>query len=87
MRTYFAPSGTVFLYNSDLSGDAVLTRHVGHGEVRLARCTVPLGDVLAFAAECVRDARIEALEDEDHATILGLPLPAAVAAGLIPRTG
>lgn len=51
---------TTFTGNSDLSGDLTITSAGSGGEVRIAA-----RDLLAFAAQFVRAARISTLEQED----------------------
>jgi hypothetical protein len=55
-------------YNSDFSGDAVVTVAGSDTEME-----VPCSALLAFAAEAVRRERISAIEDEEPHELLGLP--------------
>jgi hypothetical protein len=51
---------TTFTGNSDLSGDLTIASGQDGGEVR-----IPAADALSFAADFVRSARIEALEQRE----------------------
>ena len=63
----FSHGKVTFNYNSDLSGDIIISTALRYNELQ-----VPGEALLAFVAEYVRRQRIGALEDASASEILGV---------------
>ena len=63
----FSHGKVTFNYNSDLSGDVIISTALRHNELH-----VPGTALLAFVANYVRRQRIGALEDASENEILGV---------------
>ena len=81
MHTFNGKNGTVFHYNSDFSGEVLITRpklvpdscYVRHLPTIKPADAVEINgdDILSFVAEYARRQRITALEQADDSEILG----------------
>lgn len=67
MHTMCADQGTLFHYNSDLSGDVHVQTQNGDS------LDIPGHDLLCFAAHWVQLQRIRELENASDAALLGIP--------------
>ena len=59
MHTFQGQQGTVFNYNSDMSGDVIIIS----GNDVSKKFNIPAFDILEFVAEIIRRRRISKLED------------------------
>lgn len=66
-RSYEGPKGTVFQFNSDRAGGVQITTSMGNS------VTVPAEDVLGFASELVREAKVAEVESACGLCLLGVP--------------
>lgn len=63
-HTFTGDEGTIFHYNSDLSGDVTVYVPWREGNVT-AKMQLPAKDILQFVAEQLRDRQIERTESSD----------------------
>ncbi|GAF91898.1 unnamed protein product [marine sediment metagenome] len=68
MHTFQGTQGTVFNYNSDMSGDVVI---IGGSDVS-KKFELPVFDILEFAAKFIRNQQIAKLEQMGVHELLGL---------------
>ena len=66
MHSFTAQNGTVFNFNSDLSGNVIVSMDNQY------RVEVPGDDLLEFVAEVVKDRRISDLDDSLPHEIFGI---------------
>lgn len=81
MHTFQAKNGTLFHFNSDLSGEVIVTRPKPMSNstcVRLLpvitfedKVEINGDDILSFVADYIRRQRISDLEQADDAVVLG----------------
>jgi len=67
MHTFKGSQGTVFNYNSDMSGDIIISRYSLEGYLN-----IPSFDILEFVAEFMRNQQISKLKGMDVHELLDL---------------